>query len=189
LLLLHEFDGIIRQFVGDVTFLLHPVSIDIERVVGIRWQVMSLSPETHPVVKSWAGRIGFSTHVPLADVGGCVASLLQPLWEKTCPLRHESIIVDDPMLVSVKPRQDGSSTGGAERGGHKGILEMDTISRDCVHMWRFQKWMAHEAHRIVTMVISKDEDDIPLLGSRDRFNLHSRISGMTRHGSEDEMDA
>ena len=78
--------------------------------------------------------------------------------------------------------------GEQSGGGHKGILEMDTISRDCIHMRRFQKWMAHEAHRIVTMVIGKDKDDIPLLGSRDGFNLHSRISGMTRHGSEDEMD-
>lgn len=43
-------EGVVGQLVGDVAPLGHPAAVDVQP--GRRWQVTSLSPEAHPVVKA-----------------------------------------------------------------------------------------------------------------------------------------
>ena len=88
--MLKPLNRIVGQLVGDVAFLRHTFSIDVETVVGglrnlsrravsIR-PVRSLPPERHPVIKSALGVINIATHVPLADESRFVTGLLKVLW-------------------------------------------------------------------------------------------------------------
>ena len=77
------------------------------------------------------------------------------------------------MISHVLPGEDGGTTGGAERGGNKGVGKMSSLSSQTVKVRSFKElWgFIHETHEVITMVITEDDKNVcyfALYGRMDR---------------------
>ena len=165
-LVLEKLNGTSSQQRGDVTVLRHSLAVVIDCVFVVRGIILPLSLEAKPVVKTWAGLIVCPPHVPLADKPGGVSRLLEILWKKERPLWNQTLIVDHPVAKSVQPGKDRRPTRRTERSRHKCVLKMRSVGGHRIHVRRLCKGVPHETHRIVAMIVRKNENNIPRLGSR-----------------------
>ena len=180
---------VVGQLVGDVAFLRHLFAVDVEAVA--RWQIRALTAKAHPVIEPRPRLVGAASHVPLADVRRLVAGLLQMLRKEHRPLGHEPVVVDHPVLVRVQPSEDRCPAWRTQRRGHECIFQVHTVPGHRVEVRRLQKRMPHEAHRVVAMIVSQDENNVARLGFRHALdgqlvvsNRLAKRSQAKRHGKK-----
>ncbi len=153
LLLFKKIHGIIGQFIGDVSLLLHALTIHVQCVVRPGRHVMALSSKTDPIIKPGTRGIRLTAHVPLSDKSGLIACLLKPFGKELGPIRHQTVVVNHTMLVRVETGQDRCTAWRTQRCCDESVFQMNAISCNRIHMGRFQKGMPHETHRVITMIV------------------------------------
>ena len=107
--------------------MLNALAVNVQRVVGTGWQIVSLASEADPVIESGTGIVVVASHVPLPDERGRVTAALQVLRKENCSLRNEPIVIDDAVLMRVEPGQYRSATGTAQRRGHERVFQVGTV--------------------------------------------------------------
>ena len=90
---------------------------------------------------------------------------------------NHSLVVDDAVTKRVESCEDGGAAWRTERGGDESVLQVDAIPRHRIHVRRLRERMPEEAHRVVAMIIRKDEDDVARLRIRDGLRNDFRRNG------------
>ena len=142
-------------------------AVDVERVVGRGRQVFALAAKTHPAVEAGLGLVALAAHVPLAKKSRGEAGALEILREVNGAGGNGAVVVDDAVAKGVEAGENGGAAGRAEGGGDEGVFDVDAVAREGVEVGRLGDGMAHEAHRIVAVVVGEDEDDVLRFGAGD----------------------
>ena len=155
-------DGLVGQDIRIVALEDLAPAVDIE----FRIEVGALALEADPVVKAGTRFVVVVAHVPLADVGGAVAGLLEVLGKEDGSLGDGALVVDHPVVVHVLAGQDGGPAGGAEGCADEGVGEVSSFLGEPVEGGSFQPLggIRVEAHEVVAMVVAENEDNVGRIG-------------------------
>ena len=155
-------DGLVGQDIRIVALEGLAPAVDVK----LRIEVGALSLEADPVVKAGTWFVVVVAHVPLADVGGAVAGLLEVLGKEDGSLGNGALVVDHPVVVHVLAGQDGGPAGGAERRADEGVSEVSSFLGEPVEGGGFQPLggIRVEAHEVVAMVVAENEDNVGRIG-------------------------
>ena len=99
-------DCVASQQRRNISVLWDSLTIDIDRVLRTGGQIMPLSLEAYPVIKTRAWFIVVSTHVPFANVTCLIASVLQVLGKELGALGNGSVVIDHSMSERVQTCKD-----------------------------------------------------------------------------------
>ena len=108
--------------IGDVSLLRNAFSIDVETIAIDLWDIATfdfgfvriakvdaLPLEADPMIKAWLHVVDHSAHVPLADKGRFISSILQILGKVPKPFWNRVVVVDHSMIVGIESCQNGRS--------------------------------------------------------------------------------
>ncbi len=137
-------------------------ALDIE--FGV--EVLPLAFVRCPVVEVGALFVVVLAHVPLANIGRVVASLLKALGEAGDGGWEFSEIVPHAVLVGIHAAEDGGATGRAEGSGAEGVLEMHALFGQTVDVGRLQVGMSGASQMIPAKIVAENKQDIRLGRSR-----------------------
>ena len=102
--------------------------------------------------------------MPLANVGGLVSLLAKLSWKShqgmADDIDSQLVVVEDPMCVWIKSRQKTGTTGRAQRGRHKEIIEGSAFLGNAIDVRRFQHRMPGKAELVPTLVVSDDKHNV-----------------------------
>ena len=102
--------------------------------------------------------------MPLPDDRCLIRGLLQKLGE--CDLRtieDAGRIINEAIEVSVFAREDGGTAGATNRVRHQAAVEAHSFFGDSVNIGSRIPVRTVGAHRLPSVVVGKDEDNVRLL--------------------------
>ena len=139
-------------------------------------EVDPLPFEGNPVIESWLNMIDLPTHVPFSNECRFVAAFLEMRGEIDEAIRDGVVIVDNPVIVRVEPREDRRTARRTKGGRDDSILEVDAFLRDSVEVGSFEERMIEEAERIVSMIVRQDDQEVWFLlrGREAKRGCHER---------------
>ena len=129
--------------------------------------------------KPGCGRVAVAAHVPLADQRRLRSPRAAGTAGRTpCSDATGCVVVDHAVLVRVQAGQDGGARGRAQRGADEGVREVHAALRASASSCGVStKRCAHEADRVVALVVGDDQDDVARRDPRDpRERLHVRAA-------------
>ena len=132
-LLFEPVDGEVRDDVRVVALGLTTLAIDVEGGVP----VLALALVADPVVEARALLVVVLAHVPLADIGGLVAGILQGDGETRQVSRVLGEVVHHTVRVRVESRKEAGPRRGTERGGDECVGKPHTLVGEPVEIGRF----------------------------------------------------
>ena len=156
---LEELDREPVEQIGDVAGALLVGSVDVQ----LRVLEAPMAVERDPVVVT-RPRPAVVAHVPLADVRGLVAELLQREMVVGQAMAHRVArdVVDDPVPARVLAGHDRRPVGRADRRRMERALEYRALMRDAVDVRRLQVRMTAGAELVVAQVVDQDDEEIGL---------------------------
>ena len=159
---LNPLNGLVGQDIRIVALEGLAPAVDVE----FRIEVGALALEADPVVKAGTRFVVVVAHVPLADVGGAVAGLLEVLGKEDGSLGDGALVVNHPVVVHVLAGQHGGPAGGAEGCTDEGVGEVGSFLGEPVEGGSFQPLggIRVEAHEVVAMVVAENEDNVGRIG-------------------------
>ena len=127
-------------------------------------------------------------HVPLADMGGLVAQLLQDdvIVRQAMAVRVARHIVDDAVAARILAGQDRGAVGRAERRGVEGRREHRAFMADAVDVRRLHVGMAADTQFVEPEIVDQHDQEIRFAASRHCFALpcaserSARLTGSAR---------
>jgi hypothetical protein len=136
-------------------------------VVESRVDDLAMPVIAHPQVIAGA-RHAVISHMPLADVRGQVAELLQLDVVIRQPVAHRVArhVVDDAVTTCVLAGHDRSAVRRADRRGVESSLEKHAFGSQPVDVRRLHVGVAARAELIVAQVIHQDDEEIGLSHAR-----------------------
>ncbi len=159
-LLFKPVDGEVRYDVRIVAGDLAPLAIDIERGVP----VLALALVADPVVEAGALLVVVLAHVPLADVGGLVACVVQRDGEARQVRGVLAKVVHYAVRMGVDSGKEAGPRRRAERSGDERIGAPNALVGQPVEVGSFEGRMAGRRETVPTLVVGEDEDDVRTFG-------------------------
>ena len=141
----------------------HPSAAPIKVELGV--EVFALALVRHEIVEAGPGLVALFPHVPLADVGGLVAGLLQPAREAVEIGRVVGEVVGHAVGVGVEAAEDRGPARRAEARCAEHVFKVDAFLGEPVDVGRFQVRMAAAGEGIPANVVAEHHDDVWAIGS------------------------
>ena len=168
----HKLVDVVGKHIGDIALHFKPSAVNVE--LGIDGFALTL----HGYPARPAGALTVVVpHVPLAEESGLISRSLEwngKGWQQITG-RIARSIVDDPIRVRIRARQDGGAAGAAQRRGGKCIEKSRALAGQLVDIWRFDKRMAGHTDIIPAQIIHQHHYNV--------WFAHSGrlVAGLTGH--------
>ncbi len=167
-------------------------AVDVELVV----EVVALAAMAHPVVEAGTLRVVVLAHVPLADVRGLVACILQAARVARQVVRVLGEVVQHLVPSSVASAEQRRTTRRAERRGDERVAEPRALGREAIQVRRAQPGeqrllphlALHDAKRIPPLVVGEDHQDVRRARRRCPGLRHRHGGGQDAAGEEQQEE-
>ncbi len=192
-------DQQVRQFVGFITG--EPVVecvfafAAMDPAIPLAVVVLVPGPDVEAAAPLWRNDVECgaavalvpAVDVPLAEVGGVIAGLLEGCGDRRLALRQRILVPRDAVLRPA-PRQHGAAKRTAQRKPGDGVLEVHPQRRQVVDIRRRDVRIAVAAQGLCAVLVADEPDDVGLLVLGRRL-LHalgrSRESGRGGRGLQE----
>ncbi|MPN14699.1 hypothetical protein SDC9_162026 [bioreactor metagenome] len=152
--------------------------------IQLRFVIISLSPETFPVIKTGTRFIAIIPHMPFAKMAGRIAGLLQVPRQGRCfgvqPLGHAPALICRAIVqvgihapaLWILPGAQSRARGRTDGRVHIELRESNTLSGKPVDSFCFHFLVAEAGKVAPAHVINEHHNDIRLGGSDGERHVH-----------------